>query len=248
MDRTWSVARAECLEHHGAGEAYQPLLEALTRLCTQPQGESCLAALRHCAPTWLAQLPSLQTPAEHRARQRHADGATAERMLRELTDAFEMMTRRSSLVLCLEDLHWSDGATLDWIASFARRPETARMLVIGTYRPGEAQRRSHSPQSLADDLGLKGLCSEIALARLDAPAVAGLRHGALPASRWRRCGNRGAGDVGVSAHRRQSALHRQCAERPDGQGSARARRRSVESEHPTRRRLAGYSCGRPADH
>ena len=65
-------------------------------------------------------------------------GATPERMLRELTDAFEMMTRRSPLVLCLEDLHWSDVSTLDWIASFARRPEPAGMLVIGTYRPGEA--------------------------------------------------------------------------------------------------------------
>jgi DNA-binding winged helix-turn-helix (wHTH) protein/tetratricopeptide (TPR) repeat protein len=167
----WRVARAECLEHHGAGEAYQPLLEALTRLCTQPHDGACLAALRHCAPTWLAQLPSLQTPAEHRARQRRAAGATSERMLRELTDAFEMMTDRSPLVLCLEDLHWSDAATLDWIASFARRPEPARILVIGTYRPGEADGRQRSPDSLADDLSLKGLCTEIELARLDAGAV-----------------------------------------------------------------------------
>lgn len=167
----WGVGRADCLEHHGAGEAYQPLLEALTRLCAQPQGEICLAALRHCAPTWLAQLPSLQTPAEHRARQRRSAGATSERMLRELTDAFEMMTRYSSLVLCLEDLHWSDVATLDWISSFARRPEPARVLVLCTYRPGEAHGRAHSPESLTADLGLKGLCSEIALARLDAQAV-----------------------------------------------------------------------------
>jgi DNA-binding winged helix-turn-helix (wHTH) protein/predicted ATPase len=167
----WGIARAECLEHHGAGEAYQPLLDALARLCAQPQGETWLAALRHCAPTWLAQLPSLQTPAEHRAQQRRAAGATSERMLRELTDAFEMMTRRANLVLCLEDLHWSDVATLEWISSFARRPEPARVLVLGTYRPGEAHGRSRSPESLAADLGLKGFCSEIALARLDGQAV-----------------------------------------------------------------------------
>ena len=165
------VARAECLEHHGAGEAYQPLLEALTRLCTQPEGEPCLAALRQCAPTWLVQLPALQTQAERLALQRRAGGATSERMLRELTDAFEMMTRRSPLVLCLEDLHWSDVSTLDWIASFARRPEPARVLVIGTYRPGETGSRSRSPEALANDLDLKGLCTEIALARLDAQAV-----------------------------------------------------------------------------
>ena len=183
----WSVARAECLEHHGAGEAYQPLLEALTRLCTQPHGEPCLAALRHCAPTWLAQLPSLQTPAEHRARQRRAAGATSERMLRELTDAFEMMTRRSSLVLCLEDLHWSDVATLDWIASFARRPEPARVLVIGTYRPGEA----HEPVALTGVPGRRSRPEGTLLRDRARPARRnrrpGVRHGALSAGRWRRC-------------------------------------------------------------
>jgi DNA-binding winged helix-turn-helix (wHTH) protein/predicted ATPase len=165
------VIRAECAEHHGAGEAYQPLLEALTRLCTQPESEPCLAALRQCAPTWLAQLPALQTQAERLALQRRAGGASPERMLRELTDALEMMTRRSTIVLCLEDLHWGDASTLDWVAAFARRPERAGVLLVGTYRPGEATSSSRTPEAVASGLGIKGLCTEIALSRLDAQAV-----------------------------------------------------------------------------
>jgi DNA-binding winged helix-turn-helix (wHTH) protein/tetratricopeptide (TPR) repeat protein len=170
-ESTCRVVRAECVEHHGAGEAYQPLLEALTRLCTQPGGEPYRGALRQCAPTWMAQLPALQTPAERIALRRRTSGATPERMLRELTDAIEAMARRSPIVLCLEDLHWSDASTLDWIASFGRRPEPAAVLVIGTYRPGEGGHRSRSPEALAQDLGVRGLCGEIALSRLDVHAV-----------------------------------------------------------------------------
>ncbi len=168
---TCRVVRAECVEYRAAGEAYQPLLEALTRLCTQPDSEPYLTALRRCAPTWLAQLPALQTKAERQGLRRRSEGATPERMLRELTDAFEAMTSRSSIVLCLEDLHWSDPSTLDWIASFARRPDAASVLVIGTYRPGEAVSRSRSPEALASGLEIKGLCTEMALDRLDAQAV-----------------------------------------------------------------------------
>lgn len=167
----WQIARADCVEHYGAGEAYQPLLEALTRLCLQPDGERSVAVLRRCAPTWLAQLPALQTPAEFSALQRRTTGVTRERMLRELTDALETMSSRGSIALCLEDLHWSDASTLEWIASFARRPERAAVLLIGTYRPGEAASPWRSPESIANDLRVRGLCSEIPLVRLDEQAV-----------------------------------------------------------------------------
>jgi DNA-binding winged helix-turn-helix (wHTH) protein len=33
------VARGQCIEHHGPGEAYLPVLEALSRLCREPGGE-----------------------------------------------------------------------------------------------------------------------------------------------------------------------------------------------------------------
>ena len=46
------------------------------------------------------------------------------------------------LVLVLEDLHWSDAATLDLLAWLARRREPARLLLIGTYRPASRDRRS----------------------------------------------------------------------------------------------------------
>ena len=46
-------------------------------------------------------------------------------------------------MLVLEDLHWSDAATLDWLAYVARRREPARLLVLGTYRPAERHGAAH---------------------------------------------------------------------------------------------------------
>ncbi len=168
---SWSICRADCVEHCGASEAYQPLFDALTRLCRQAGDEYVLAALRRYAPTWLAQVPGLQTQAELRALQRRSAGATPERIVRELADALDAMSVQLPIVLCLEDLHWSDPSTLDWIAYFARRPERARVLVIATYRHEEVSDARRSPQAISTDLVVKGRCTRIALAPLDETAV-----------------------------------------------------------------------------
>ena len=49
--------------------------------------------------------------------------ATRERMMRELTLAVEVIASDMPLVFNLEDIHWSDASTLDWLAHVARRPE-----------------------------------------------------------------------------------------------------------------------------
>jgi MoxR-like ATPase len=45
-----SVGRGQCLEQYGASEAYLPMLEAASRLCRGPDGESVVAILRKHAP------------------------------------------------------------------------------------------------------------------------------------------------------------------------------------------------------
>jgi predicted ATPase len=67
-----------------------------------------------------------------------AFASTRERMLREILEALDALTVDKPLLLVLEDLHWSDPSTLDLLAALARRPEPARLLLIGTYRPSDA--------------------------------------------------------------------------------------------------------------
>jgi hypothetical protein len=64
-------------------------------------------------------------------------------MLRELTEAVEALSAQRPVGLVLEDLPWSDGSTLDWLASVVRRREVAQLLVLGTYRSAEAVMQGH---------------------------------------------------------------------------------------------------------
>ena len=82
-------------------------------------------------------MPSLWTRAERSALEARGR-ATRERMLRELTQAVEAIAADAPLLLKLEDIHWSDASTLDWLAHVARRPEPARLMVLATFRPADA--------------------------------------------------------------------------------------------------------------
>lgn len=146
------IARGQCIEHYGVGEPYLPLLEALGRLGRGTDGDFITTGLHQHAPSWLLQLPSLVPDMEIEVLHRRASRTTRDRMLRELAEAMEALTVDQMLILVLEDLHWSDTATLDWLTYIVRRRDPARLLILGTYRPVEAIVQSHSVRLVADDL------------------------------------------------------------------------------------------------
>lgn len=165
------VAHGQCLEQYGSSEAYLPMLEAVSRLCRGPKYEAIIAVLRRHAPTWLAQIPWLITETERHVFQSETLGATRERMLREIAEAVETITEDSPLLLVLEDLHWSDYSTLDLISYLARRSESARLMLIGTYRPADISQR-HPLNAVKQELRAHQQCEELPLKLLDENAVA----------------------------------------------------------------------------
>ena len=165
------VGQGQCIEQHGAGEAYLPILEALSRLCHGPQAAQFITLLRHNAPTWLAQMPTLLPPEERQQLHWEVQGVTRERMLRELAEALEVLTAESPLVLVLEDLHWSDASTIYLLAALARRHEMARLLVLATYRPVEMLASSHPLRGLVQELSGHRQCAELALSTLSVETV-----------------------------------------------------------------------------
>ncbi len=178
------VGYGQCINQYGAGEAYLPLLAALGRLCRSPHhGAQFIDMLRQHAPSWMLQMPALLSAAACAELRQRSSGTTRDRMLRELAEAMELLTVERPLVLILEDLHWSDVSTLDWLAYVARRPEVARLLVIGTYRPMEAMVRSHPLRTVTRELRLHGKCMELALDYLSEANVAAYldqRYGGQP--------------------------------------------------------------------
>ena len=160
-----------CIEQYGAGEAYLPLLEAGTRLCQGPEGEQSIDLLRQYAPTWLVQLPGVISDAEWEQVQRRVQGSNRERMLREAAEVVARFTQERGYVLVLEDLHWSDISTLEWLSYIAQRREAAKLLIIGTYRPQEVLISGHPLRGVVQDLITRNRCEELRVAPLSEQSV-----------------------------------------------------------------------------
>jgi DNA-binding winged helix-turn-helix (wHTH) protein/predicted ATPase len=165
------VARGQCLEHYGAGEAYLPVLDGLSRLGRSPDRERLIELLRRHAPSWLLELSSLISAPERDALRQQVIASTRERMLREMADAIEVITAEVPLMIVLEDLHWSDYSTLDLIAFLARRRDPARLIVIGTYRPVDVILSEHPLKEVKRELQAHDLCRELPLEYLTEAAV-----------------------------------------------------------------------------
>jgi DNA-binding winged helix-turn-helix (wHTH) protein/tetratricopeptide (TPR) repeat protein len=169
---TVRVARGQCLEQYGEGEAYLPVLEALGRLAREDDSGELGETLARHAPTWVSHIAALDTNRSARWRRDGAVTATPARMLREMADALEVYTQRRALLLVLEDLHWSDPSTVDLIACIARRRQPARLLLIGSMRPLDMLIADHPLHGVQHELQAKSLSEEIPLALLSRQAVA----------------------------------------------------------------------------
>jgi len=166
------VARGFCVEQVGPREPYMPVLEALGRLTRQPDTGRLSELLRRVAPTWLAQTPWLIGEEDTaRSLERSLQFVRPERMLREFTILMEELTAERPLVLVLEDLHWSDPSTVDLLSVLGEPNETARLLVICTYRSAEAVVHEHPVLHATRTLEAHHRCVVLALSDLTVEGV-----------------------------------------------------------------------------
>ena len=153
--------------------AYGPVLAALrSRLRREPGALDGAGPLRaHLAVL----LPELGEPAET------SDRAT---LFEAVRTGLELL---APAVVLLDDLQWSDEATLELLAALAAPLRELPMLVVGAYRSDEVG-RGHPLRRLRADLRRARLLRELTVAPLDAAASAdagraGARRAAL-AARW----------------------------------------------------------------
>ncbi len=76
-------------------------------------------------------------------------------------------------VLVIEDIHWADQGTLDLVRYLGRRLDTARVLLIATYRDDEV-RRYQPLQRMLGELASAAAIERISLTRFSPAAVAQL--------------------------------------------------------------------------
>jgi predicted ATPase/DNA-binding SARP family transcriptional activator len=162
---------------------YQPIVEAFRSAFDAQMVDSdpstSLTRLSHTRPIWLAEasrlLPELRDmhpdlPALVEVEPKQARARLFE-ALSQLT--LSMAAGPYPVLLCLDDIHWADGTTLDWLAYLGRKLHGSRLLVIGTYRSQEADALTELRRSLTR----LGVVSDLKLGVLDREAVlTALRH------------------------------------------------------------------------
>jgi predicted ATPase/DNA-binding winged helix-turn-helix (wHTH) protein len=158
-DKDIGLLHGQCIDHYGSGEAYLPLLDALARPCRLPNAKPLVDKIKDIAPTWMEQMPWLLSTDEKREIRRETLGATKERMLREFCELIENLSLLRPLILILEDLHWSDFSTIDFLTLFAKRREPAAVIILGTFRPLEVKLKEHPIAKSQNDLQIHHLCT-----------------------------------------------------------------------------------------
>lgn len=128
------VAHGRCVLHRGHREPYMPVLEGIARICRSAEGKSFLDVLVRHAPAWAVHWQGMLEPEALSHAKTRALGATFGRRLREMGDFFEAVARDKPVVLCVDDLQWSDRATLELLEYLARRRTNTRLLMLATLR------------------------------------------------------------------------------------------------------------------
>ena len=132
---------------------YAPLVDALGRfLLERADPAEVPPALGQWGPQLAALIPSLHDlmpglPRHHPVR----PDAERSALLAGLAHLLVSLARRSGLALLLDDLHWADASTVQWLHYLARRLGGAPVLIVGTYRTGEVG-PDHPLQRLLESL------------------------------------------------------------------------------------------------
>jgi hypothetical protein len=137
-----------CWETGGA-PVYWPWIQILRELARDQPGAELLAAAGRGAAEVAQLVPELGAPPEAAAAE--PDPAQARfRLFDAVTSLLKGASRTRPLYLVLDDLHVSDPSSLALLHFVARNLRGMRALVVGTYRPEEAQPSAEAGRVLAD--------------------------------------------------------------------------------------------------
>ncbi len=165
------IAIGQCYERGTTGEAFMPLLDAFAELAGGPDRAEVIATMADKAPSWLLQMPWLVNATEFETLERRVIGVTRERMLREFAAAVQALCAERPLIIVLEDLHWSDPSTLGLLDWLARRQESIKLMLLGSYRPDDAPGYTPELGEAVYGMKLRGLATSLQLSDLDAAAI-----------------------------------------------------------------------------
>ena len=94
-------------------------------------------------------------------------------LAQQVVGVFGRLSRRGPLVVVVEDLHWADDTTCTVFAALARSERVERLLLVGTFRPDELDRR-HPLRPVLADVERQTTCERLAVPSLSVEATSQL--------------------------------------------------------------------------
>ena len=178
----FQVFVGHCLELGGTVIPYAPLLDALRPVARElaicgTQLRDALnpetrAALAELMPEFGEELDGLRSagPDERTGRQA--------RLFEALLALLDRLGRDKPILLVLEDLHWADASTRDFLTFLVRSARTEHLALVVTYRSDEMHRR-HPLRPVLAELERAAGVERIPLGRFALPEVEALVSGIL---------------------------------------------------------------------
>jgi DNA-binding CsgD family transcriptional regulator len=141
------ILRGDGVEQTDGELPYAPLLSALRPLVRE--SNPALAALSRASRSQLATiLPSLD---DGRPRDERPDASGQLRLFEAVLELIDLLSESAPVLLILEDMHWADRSTRNFVAFLARSLRQERVMVLLTYRTDELHRR-HALRPLLSEL------------------------------------------------------------------------------------------------
>jgi DNA-binding SARP family transcriptional activator/tetratricopeptide (TPR) repeat protein/KaiC/GvpD/RAD55 family RecA-like ATPase len=152
---------------------HQPFVEALRQLVTHEDAALAAAAEQDREILWRL-LPDLAPPGHmFEAGTRDEDQTLRYRLFEAVTALLGAATRRSPVLLVLDDLHWADKPTLLLLRHLLRHPRLTGLLVVGTFRHVEVG-IDHPLVDLLNDLRRERRYDRLTLPGIDDAATQAL--------------------------------------------------------------------------
>lgn len=177
------IIGADCSEQYGAGEPYQPFVEALRDLLAggdagTKQRPRFRDLARELAPHWIAAIPVAgdilaATAATAVELKESLGGGTAtaappseEALFFQYTELLLAAAQEHPVVLFIDDLHWADHATVSLLGHIGRKIADKPVLILGTYRPADVDVAKHPIKQAKLELERYGVAEEVRLSTL----------------------------------------------------------------------------------
>ena len=153
---------------------YAPLLDLLRSFLATDARTRIIAELGPLTAAFFPLLPDLlPQPSEHLLLPPLDAEQEKRRLFAGLTHIFTSQTDTSPLLLVIEDLHWSDDTSLEFLHYLARRCASLQVLLLLTYRSEEVH---PGLQHLLAQLDRERLVGEYVLARLTRSEIEAMLH------------------------------------------------------------------------